>query len=304
MLSPNIHFIQRGWFNSNHILITGEEGAVLVDTGHREDVAETLRLIAGAGVDPASIRLIVNTHCHWDHCGGNEAIRAVSGAEVAMSGQTADLFQQNNRQALWLDYFGVEMEMLTADYIYDDGDEIELAGLPFRVIAAPGHAPDTIALYQPTHRLLICADALLENGDCGILNTAVHGHHILDEAIATVEKFARLDAAIALPGHGNMIRDVPGNIARLRQRLAAFKAEPARMAWHLLRRVLMTYLMMVQPICRHELITCTLQTLWLHDYAPQCKVDPEPLAQQIIDEFIRRGLAREEEGMLVSLIPR
>jgi len=304
MLLPNIHFIQRGWYNSNHVLITGEEGDVLVDTGHPEDVAETLRLIAGAGVDPASIRLIVNTHCHWDHCGGNEAIQAVSGAEVMMSDKTAALFQQNDRQALWLDYFGVEMEMVTADHVCHDGDEIELAGLPFRVIAAPGHAPDAIALFQPAHRLLICADALLENGDCGILNTAVHGPHILDEAIATVEKFAQLDAAIALPGHGNLIGDVSGNIALLRRRLASFKAEPARMAWHLLRRVFMTYLMMVQPICRHELIACTLQTPWLPDYAPQCGVDPEPLAQQVIDEFIQRGLAREEEGKLVSLVPR
>jgi predicted kinase len=35
MLPPNIHFIQRGWFNSNHLLITGEAGAVRMDSGHR-----------------------------------------------------------------------------------------------------------------------------------------------------------------------------------------------------------------------------------------------------------------------------
>jgi len=49
-LLPNIYFLQRGWYNSNHVLITGEEGAVLVDTGQREDVVEMLRLIAEAGV--------------------------------------------------------------------------------------------------------------------------------------------------------------------------------------------------------------------------------------------------------------
>jgi glyoxylase-like metal-dependent hydrolase (beta-lactamase superfamily II) len=304
MLPSNLHFIQRGWFNSNHILITGEAGAVLVDTGHRQDVAETLRLIEGAGVDPASIRLIVNTHCHWDHCGGNEAIQAVSEAAVIMSEETAALFQTNDRRAMWLDYFGAEMVMITADFTLHDGDEIKLADLLFQVIAAPGHAPDAIALYQPQHRLLICADALLENGDCGILNTAVHGPQILDKAIATVEKFAQLEAAVALPGHGRMIIDVPGNIVQLRQRLAAFKAEPARMAWHLLRRVFMTYLMLVQPIWRHELIVQVVQTPWLQDYAPQCQLKPELLAQQIIDEFIQRNLAREEEGMLVSLVPR
>ena len=304
MLPPNIHFIQRGWFNSNHILITGEAGAVLVDTGHRDDVAETLRLIAAAGVDPASIRLILNTHCHWDHCGGNGAIQAVSGAAVMMSEKTADLFHTSNRRAMWLDYFGAEMEMQTADFTLRDGDEIELAGLPFQVLAAPGHAPDAIALYQPQHRVLICADALLANGDCGILNTAVHGPHILDEAIATVEKFAQLDAAVALPGHGNLITDIVGNIALLRQRLDAFQAEPVRMVWHLLRRVFMTFLMGVQPICRHDLIAQALQAPWLHDYAPQYNLAPEPLAQQILNEFIQRNLAREEDGMLISLVPR
>ena len=230
MIQPDMHFIQRGWFNSNHILITGEDGAVLVDTGHRDDVAETLRLIEGAGVDPASIQLILNTHCHWDHCGGNGAIQAMSGAKVVMN-------------------------------------------------------------------------KVVMNEE-----TAVHGPYIPDEAIATAKQFAQLDAAVALPGHGNIITDVAGNVALLRQRLAAFKAEPVRMVWHLLCRVFMTFLMGVQPICRHDLITRALHAPWLHDYAhqcaPPCQLDPEPLAQQIVDEFIQRNLAREEEGMLISLVPR
>ena len=203
MLPQNIHFIQRGWFNSNHILMTGKGGAVLVDSGHRDDVAETLWLVAATSVDPASIRLILNTHCHWDHCGGNGAIQAMSGAKVMMSEKTAVLFRTANRRAMWLDYFGADMEMQTAGRsvaerhcTLRDGDEIDIAGLPFQVLAAPGHAPDAVALFQPEHRLLICADAMLENGDCGILHTAVHGSHILDEAMATVEKFAQLDAAM------------------------------------------------------------------------------------------------------------
>jgi len=51
MLPPNIHFIRRGWYNSNHVIIVGEDGTVLVDTGHRQDVAETPRLIADARID-------------------------------------------------------------------------------------------------------------------------------------------------------------------------------------------------------------------------------------------------------------
>ena len=58
----------------------------------------------------------------------------------------------------------------------------------------------------------------------------------------------------------------------------------------------------------HILITRALQAPWLHDYAHRCalpcQLDPESLAQQMINEFIQRNLAREEEGILISLVPR
>lgn len=64
MLLPfHIHFLQRGWINSNTVLITGGAGPVVVDTGHPSNAAETVQLI-GQSVDLAAIRLIVNTHCH------------------------------------------------------------------------------------------------------------------------------------------------------------------------------------------------------------------------------------------------
>jgi glyoxylase-like metal-dependent hydrolase (beta-lactamase superfamily II) len=303
-LPPSVKFIQRGWFNSNHILITGGDGPVIVDTGHRADAAETVCLLRAAGVEPATIRLIVNTHCHWDHYGGNRALQALSGAPVATGAATADIFARNDQRAMWLDYFGVTAEPVTADITWQDGDEVEWGGLRFQVIAAPGHAPDAIALFQPDHRLLLCADALHEN-DCGILNVAVHGEAALAEAMATVERFRELGVALALPGHGPPITNVVGSLDRLAQRLARFQRDPAHLAWHLSRRVMMAYLLGWQPIGRTALIGRVSPWPWADEYAGRCGYqDVYLFLNGLLDDFVARGIAREVAGALTSIIPR
>ena len=302
-LPPFITFIQRGWVNANSILVTGAGGPVIIDTGDGQYAEETLQLIEQHGVNPAEIRLIVNTHCHWDHFGGNEALQAVSQAPIATSVKTAVIFEKYDRRAMWLDYFGVDIEYPDVDIRWQGGDVVELAGFPFEVLAIPGHAPDAIGFFQPETRLLISADALHEK-DCGILNTAVHGEQVLDEAIATVARLRALDAQIALPGHGNIIIDVPANLDALERRLQRFKESPDQMALHLLRRVMMAGLLMQQPIQRDEMIAFALKRPWPHDYAPLVGVDdPETLLHRLLDEFIERGLVSETDAGLKSFIP-
>ena len=303
LLPSFIKFIQRGWVNANTILLLGAGGPVVIDTGDVRYADETLQLIEAEGVDLTGIQLIVNTHCHWDHFGANNALRAISGAPLATSAKTAVIFEKPDRKAMWLDYFGVDVDAQQVDIRWQDGDLVQLADIPFEVIATPGHAPDGIALFQPETRLLISADALHEN-DCGILNTAVHGESVLDDAIATVNRLRQLDAQLALPGHGNMITDVPANLDALEQRLQRFKENPAQMALHLLRRVMMAGLLMNQPLKRQAMVTFCLKRPWPHDYAPRVgEDDPEKLLNRLLDEFIERGLVSETDAGLTSFVP-
>ena len=300
----SVHFIQRGWYNSNSVLIVAPDGAAIVDTGHRGGANDLLALIQEEGIDPAGIGLIVNTHSHWDHHGGNRALQGVSGAAIAMSATTAEWLGRDERWLTWLDYFGEKANTTQADIIWQDGDEVELAGLRFQVIAAPGHAPDAIALYQPDGRFLISADALHEN-DCGVINVAVHGDSVLDEATATIERFRELDVEVVLPGHGRLIHDVPASLNAVAQRLSGFRADPSLLAWHLSRRVFMVHLMVRQPIERHDLIEAALQAPWIDDYAPRCGFhDPAAFASQLIDEFLQRGLVVQEDNQLVSRVAK
>lgn len=304
-VSPNISFVERGWSNSNTIVVYGNGTFGVIDTGHPADVAETLALLEAAGVTLAQVSLVVNTHCHWDHFGATDAVRALSGAPLAVSAATADIFARRDRRALWFDYFGVDfLPPKPADRCWSPGETVRVAGLPFEVLAAPGHAPDGIALYQPDQRLLISADALHER-DCGVINVAVHGEEALDAALDTVARFMRCDVALALPGHGPAITDVTASLQALQARLERFRREPRRLALHLARRVTMAALLEMQPVRREQFLATTAALPWVADYAPRCgAADARQFVAERLEAFERRGLVRQEGNHLLSTIPR
>ena len=80
----------------NCYLIEGQGHTILLETGcgdkpdavTREriglplDAAPLTEIIARHGCDPASIDIVINSHLHWDHCGGNTILEG-AGARAA-----------------------------------------------------------------------------------------------------------------------------------------------------------------------------------------------------------------------------
>jgi len=64
-------FIERGYLNGNHFVYNGTP-PVLIDTAYIADFSETENLINNLGVKLIDIKLIVSTHTHCDHIGGNK----------------------------------------------------------------------------------------------------------------------------------------------------------------------------------------------------------------------------------------
>ena len=303
-LPPSIRFLQRGWHNANHVLLLGGDGAVLVDTGGDEDGAVLLAMMKEEGANAAALALIVNTHSHWDHSGGNRAIQALSGAPLAASSLAAAWFARQERRLTWLDYFAVPFEFIPADIIWQDGDEVQLGEFCWQVIAIPGHAPDAIALYQPEHKLLISADALHLN-DCGIINVAVHGWEALDAAANTITCLQQLDIALALPGHGPLITDVPASLERIATMLAQFRADPDKLYRHLVRRVFIATVLACQPVSRSALLAWMLALPWTTDYLPTSGyADAAAQLHDLLTTFIRQGIIVEQNGFLTCTVPR
>jgi metallo-beta-lactamase class B len=72
------------------ILIAGDDGLVLLDAALPQSAPLIDRNIAALDFAAADVRLIVNSHPHFDHAGGIAALQRASGAAVAASPSAAE----------------------------------------------------------------------------------------------------------------------------------------------------------------------------------------------------------------------
>ena len=73
------------------ILLTSKAGHVLIDGALPESVPQVVANIRSLGFRIEDVKLIVNSHVHFDHGGGISELQRLSRAEVAASRQSANL---------------------------------------------------------------------------------------------------------------------------------------------------------------------------------------------------------------------
>jgi N-acyl homoserine lactone hydrolase len=119
-------------------VVTYPGGAALVDTGvggppdlirDWEVVNVTAaNALAGLGLVPGDIDLVINTHLHFDHCGQNAVFK-----HAAFYVQRAELDRCRRESPVLYDWFGFQ----NASFELLDGDAEVRPGLS--VISTPGH---------------------------------------------------------------------------------------------------------------------------------------------------------------------
>jgi metallo-beta-lactamase class B len=67
------------------ILIVTSEGLILIDGGLSQSASLIVENIRELGFDPADIKILLNSHAHFDHAGGMTAIQKFSQGEVFAS---------------------------------------------------------------------------------------------------------------------------------------------------------------------------------------------------------------------------
>lgn len=124
--------------------------AILVDgDGDPQDIIEMVR------DNDLHVIGIVNTHGHADHISANTALKQAFQCPIMIHEQdAAALSDPRLNLAEMIGYSGKLSP--DADRILEDGDEIAVGSLTFRVIHTPGHTPGGICLY---------ADGVLISGD-------------------------------------------------------------------------------------------------------------------------------------------
>jgi metallo-beta-lactamase class B len=84
-----VHLFANVWHVGNaglgSVLITSKQGHILIDGGLPQTATLIDENIRKAGFQLEDVKLIVNSHTHYDHAGGIAALQRASGAQVAAS---------------------------------------------------------------------------------------------------------------------------------------------------------------------------------------------------------------------------
>lgn len=292
-------FFQRPYPSANNILLTGP-CPILVDTGAVSDVPALLAWLDVQGTPPAGLAVIVNTHWHVDHSGGNLALQRL-GIPLAAPALEAAALAAHHPDHARAHYLHQPATPYQVDRALHPNDRLDTGTRRWTVLPLPGHTPTQIGLWDPCGRILVGGDALHDT-DIGWLDTKADPQ-ALDHATATIDRIATLAPATVLSGHGPAIHDVPAALHRARRRLEAFRTHPDRMAWHAMKRIFTHALMLENGLSETSIPAILQASPWFHHYAQALGTVPETLTLQLLAEMTRSGAAQWHQTRLVPTGP-
>lgn len=301
-LLPGITVFERGWLSSNNVLLHGDgAGAVLVDASHVLHAQQTVALVRRAlGGEP--LAAVVNTHLHSDHCGGNAALQQAFGCRITIPpGQWAAV-QVWDEWALSYAPTGQRCQRFSADNVLAPGQTLTAGPTRWQALAAPGHDPHSLILFDAEQRVVITADALWERG-LGVIFPELEGENAFDDAARVLDLIESLDARWAIPGHGAPFSDIAGALATARRRLAAFRADPHRHARHAVKALLKYHLLEEQqqawaPLMAWFTGVPLYGAVWQRMGRPQGTL--EAFAEQVIGELSAAGVLAVRGGIVFN----
>jgi glyoxylase-like metal-dependent hydrolase (beta-lactamase superfamily II) len=226
---PGLQFFERGWLSANNILLTDSESATLVDSGYVTHQDQTIALIEHA-LNGRQLDRLVNTHLHSDHCGGNAILQShYPGLQTYIPPGEAPAVEVWNEPALSYEPTGQLCPRFKFDGLLQAGQILRLANLDWQVLAAPGHDPHSVILFEPSNKILISADALWANG-FGVVFPELEGVAGFQEVADTLDLIESLQAEWVIPGHGAMFNQVDVALSNARKKLDGFVQNPEKHA--------------------------------------------------------------------------
>lgn len=301
LLPPGIDIFERGWLSANNIFLYGDDDVSLVDTGYCAHQQMTLDLVSSAlkQRDLKSLRKVLNTHLHSDHCGGNAALSAAFDCEIWIPEAEAIAVQDWDENLLSFQQLGQDCPRFTHQALLVPGQEIVLGPYRWQILAAPGHDNHSVMLYQEEHQILISADALWEEG-FGVIFPELWGEGGFEEVAQTLELIEGLPIALVIPGHGRPFTDVQKSIEIAKSRLDYLSTDADRNARHG-AKVLLKYKLLEWR--SQEMVRVNqwiADTPALQSIRQQMNLRAEDFQGWLVESLIKSKAAAIEKNLLVN----
>jgi metallo-beta-lactamase class B len=132
----NVYYV--GASDVTSFLIVTPAGHILLDSGFAETVPLIKRNVARLGFRLEDVKILINSHAHYDHAGGLAQLKRETGAQLAASEADAALLAAGGRGDFqWGDQ--LSYEPVKADRTLRDGDRVTLGGVTMTARLTPGH---------------------------------------------------------------------------------------------------------------------------------------------------------------------
>lgn len=299
-LPSGLTVFERGWLSSNNVLLDGDE-PVLVDSGYVTHAAQTLDLVE-QGLQGRQLAMLVNTHLHSDHCGGNAALQArYASLRTEIPPGDAEAVARWDEAALSYFATGQQCPRFRADGVLLPGQQRRLGTHKWEVHSAPGHDPHSVVLFEPQTRTLISADALWENG-FGIVFPELLGEPSFDELAATLDLIESLNPQTVVPGHGGVFDDSAAALHRARQRLDGLMSNPEKHARHAFKVLIKFKLLEVQHMPDAQWRAWRDETPYFHSIHMRffAEWDFNALADDVLNDLVRSGAVCRSDGVILN----
>ena len=165
-------------------------------------------ILVDAGIMPMQvepykgrIKIIVLTHCHFDHIGQLAGIAHMCRAKVAIHKNDARGLADDLRSLSM--NFGSRSPGIVPDIMLGNGETIG----DLTVIHTPGHTPGSISLFSGNERALFSGDTVFTDGAFGRYDFPGGSR---EDLARSLDLLARLDVEGLYPGHGQPV-DTGGN---------------------------------------------------------------------------------------------
>ena len=197
----NVYLIDCGHIN-------GEHQCILIDAGMGIDIYSIEENIKDDGFSMKDIKKIILTHGHGDHCGGANALKELTGADVYALSPACDFVKNSDIEKMSLQG-AINSGIFSADYQFigcnveklDDNEVIELGKVRLMVIRTEGHCDGHASYLMEIDgkRILFSGDSVFTQGKISI--QAIWDCD-LKKYIKTCRELDNLNIDILLPSHG------------------------------------------------------------------------------------------------------
>jgi len=149
----NLYYVGAAGVSS--FLITTPAGDILLDGGLAETAPLIERNIAALGFKMTDVKYLLNSHAHYDHCGGLPELKKRSGARVVCSRADSETLNTGHELSYGPGQSDMHLVPVKLDQLIDDGGTVSLGGVTLTAHLTPGHTKGCTTWTMP----------VIENGE-------------------------------------------------------------------------------------------------------------------------------------------